>query len=142
MSDRDPAGLPPELGNLQLPEGELPDDLAVLGARLEAAAEREVVHRREKLRSWRNGVLAVFVATPLALAAAATDVAPSSEPVGQAARAAPSRLGIPDPSYAYVLEHVPDLSFATAAGRACVGDPDCRVPDRALMVPVRLRTLY
>ncbi len=120
------------------PGGPLPDELACLGARLEAAAEGKLRRRRALRRSLVNGGLAVLIGAPLALAAAAADLAPSDGPVAHSARA----NAAPDPSFAYVIQHVPDLTFAADAGRACVADPDCRAPGLPSPVPVRLRTLY
>lgn len=120
------------------PDGPLPDELATLGARLEAAADRTLRRRRALRRSLVNGLLAVVVGAPLALGAAAVDLAPSDGPVARQAAA----NALPEPSYAYVIQHVPDLSFAASAGRACVADQDCRAPDAPSPVPVRLRTLY
>jgi hypothetical protein len=142
MTPVDPSTLPPEVRDLALPAGApLPDDLAVLGARLEAAAARKA--RRRALRgSILNGLFVVLVGAPLALAAAATDLGPSSEPVDRVARDS-SALASFERSRPYIIQHVPDLSIATAAGRPCAEVPGCRVPGRgAPFAPVRLRTLY
>ena len=120
------------------PGGPLPDDLASLGDRLEAAAAGKLRRRRALRRSLVNGGLAVLIGAPLALAAAAADLGPSDGSVAHSARA----NAAPDPSFAYVIQHVPDMTIAAGAGRACVADPDCRAPGNPSPVPVRLRTLY
>lgn len=66
---RPPAPAPPELGGWLPPVdgARLPEDLDVLGARLEAAAGRRPARRRAVRR---NGMCPIFVGVPVALATA------------------------------------------------------------------------
>ena len=103
---------------------ELPDELARLGARLETAAAAQIARRERVRRSLVRGVCAVVVGIPLALAAATTDVAPSTRPVAELARTQPA-LTTSMASTEFVLDRVPDEGVA-AGGRPCVMVPDCR----------------
>ena len=120
------------------PDRPLTEDLATLGACLEAAADRKLRRRRAIRRTLRDAALVIGVGVPLAVASGAANLGFSDGPVARSARA----NAAPDPSFAYVIQHVPDLTFAASAGRACVADPDCRAPGLPSPVPVRLRTLY
>lgn len=85
------------------------------------AAQVDSRHRRR--RSLFKGACAVIVGIPLALAAATTDVAPSSRPVSELARSQSSPSGALFRA-AFVLNRVPDTD--AAGGRPCVMVPDCR----------------
>lgn len=136
------APAPPELGGWLPPVdgAALPEDLAVLGARLEAAAGRTVARRRALRRVLFNGACAVFVGVPLALAGAASDLAPASHPVAKVARANPSVA--PPSRLEYVIQHAPDVPLAAATGPVCLKDPDCRAPESPSLVPVEIGTIY
>jgi len=103
---------------------ELPDELERLGARLETAAAAQLARRERVRRSLRRGLGVVSIAIPLALAAASTDLAPSSQPVADPARTQPPP-STSMASAAFVLDRVPDEGDA-AGGRPCVMVPDCR----------------
>lgn len=103
---------------------ELPDELAHLGERLEAAAAEELHARRRRRRALLKRGCVVVLGIPLALAAATTDVAPSARPVSEIARNdVTAMVPLVDPSF--VLDRVPDEADA-AGGRPCVMVPDCR----------------
>ena len=112
----------------------LPPDLAALGAQLEAAAERQLARSRRRRRVL-DALCVVLVGTPLAVAAATTDVAPASTPVSQAARSNPSQM--------ILSGGLPGLlpqSFIASNGRLCTRDPDCRTPDIPSPVPFPFRS--
>ncbi len=111
-------GVPPEH------RPELPDELALLGDRLEAAAAGQLDVRRQRRRSLLKGACAVLVGIPLALGAATTDVAPSARPVDELARPDGTDT-VPLVNASFVLDRVADEGDA-AGGRPCVMVPDCR----------------
>jgi hypothetical protein len=129
-----------ELPDWRPPADPLPDELATLGARLEAAAAGALHRRRRLRRSILNGAVAAMVGAPLALAAAATTLGPSDSPNPAAASA--SAAAASAASAAYEIQHLPDMSSLASVGHACVIDPDCRAPGVPPSVPARLRILY
>jgi hypothetical protein len=134
--DREPVPAPPELGGWMPPAEtpELPADLALLGAEIEAAASRRLQRRRRLRRSLVHAGCVVAVGVPLAVSAAAVDLAPASEPVAEVAR---GQLTWPTSPSALPVR---DVTTGTSAGRVCVQDPDCRVPELPSPAPFPLRT--
>jgi len=116
----------------QRPPG-LPADLEALGARLEGAARRRVARRVAIRRSALHGALVVLVGTPLALAAAARDVAPSSRPVDRLARLAPPDAVI-DASSFHAMDQLPRAALVASNVRSA--------PELPSPVPSRNRKLY
>jgi hypothetical protein len=126
---------PPELGGWTPPAGgsELPADLALLGAELEAAAARRLARRRALRHSLVNALCVLGIGVPLALSAAAVDLAPASEPVAEVAR---TQDVWPQPVSSLPVR---DVTIG-AAGRVCAQDPDCQVPELPSPAPFPLRT--
>jgi hypothetical protein len=127
---------PPELGGWMPPVEApgLPEDLAALGAELEAAAARGIVRRRAMRRSALHAAWVLFLGVPLAVSAAAVDLAPASDPVAEVARSQPVWPESPSALPAH------DATIGTSAGRVCAQDPDCRVPELPSPAPFPLRT--
>lgn len=115
-------------------DSELPPDLKRLGADIEAAAVRRLQRRRSLRRSLLHAVCVLFIGVPLAVSAAAVDLAPASEPVAEVAR---GQAVWPDSPSALPAR---DVAIGTSAGRVCAQDPDCRVPELPSPAPFPLRT--
>lgn len=104
------------------PDPELPPDLAMLGDRLEQAAARSL-RRHARRQAILNGIAAVALAVPLALAVSATDLAPSS---GE--RLLPLTAA---PFSGDEVAHIRDERAAATrepVERVCLDANDCRSP--------------
>lgn len=127
---------PPELGGW-MPPGEppaLPDDLATLGAEIEAAAGRRLMRRHALRRSAVHAACVVCIGVPLAVSAAAVDLAPAGDPVSEVAR---MQTVWPESPSALPAHHT---TIGASIGRLCAQDPDCRVPKLPSPAPFPLRT--
>ena len=103
---------------------DLPAELDQLGEQLERAATAQLARRRAWRRALRKGAFSVVVGTPLALAIAAGELAPSAGPVERIARSEPVRVTV-GTTVARFAEREPDAADA-ARGWPCVMYPDCR----------------
>jgi hypothetical protein len=130
------APAPPELDGWTPPAEApaLPEDLAALGAELEAAATRGLIRRRAARRSLLHAAWVLGLGVPLGVSAAAVDLAPASDPVADLARSQPVWPESPSALPAH------DVTLGSSAGRVCAQDPDCRVPELPSPAPFPLRT--
>ena len=104
----------------------LPDDLARLGAHLEAATER-ALDRRRRRRAWFHGVGASMLAAPLAAIVMAAPLASSTDvPV----KARPLETALQPPTIAFMVRHIPEERVARSVGEPpCRAGEDCRTPE-------------
>lgn len=114
------------MGSL-LPDREgLPSELDELGERLQIAASAQLARRRARRRAVRKGAFSVLVGTPLALAIAASELAPSSAPVERIAGSSEVGVTTTDTmTTTRLVDRQPDAARA-ARGWPCVMYPDCR----------------
>jgi hypothetical protein len=109
----------------------LPDDLARLGAQLEAATEL-AVQRRRRRRAWFHGVGASMIAAPLAALMLAAPLAPSTEvPV----KARLLETALQPPTFAFMVRHIPDEKLPAAMRGSCLAAEDCRTPVAPSLTP-------
>jgi hypothetical protein len=109
----------------------LPDDLARLGADLEAATAAAAARRRRR-RAWFHGVGASMLAAPLAAVMVAAPLEPSNAiPV----KARPLQTALQPPTFAFMVRHIPDERVPLAVAGACLAAEDCRTPVAPSLTP-------
>jgi hypothetical protein len=102
----------------------LPDDLAALGAQLEAAARRSLERRAALRRSLRQALVVVVLGAPLALLAGAKDVGDTSRPIEAVARLVETSAPEMPPYKTHGgLEHSPQVSLTASTQRPAPDPP-------------------
>ena len=109
----------------------LPDDLARLGAQLEAATE-DAMRRRRRRRAWIHGFGASMFAAPLAAVMMAAPLAPSNNvPV----KVRLLETALQPPTFAFMVRHIPDERILARPAGPCLAAEDCRTPVLPSLTP-------
>jgi hypothetical protein len=109
----------------------LPDDLARLGAHLEAATEA-ALRRRRRRRAWVHGAGASMLAAPLAAVLMAAPLEPSN---AVPTKARPLQTALQPPTFAFMVRHIPDERALSGPAGACLAAEDCRTPVAPSLTP-------
>jgi hypothetical protein len=105
---------------------DLPSELALLGDRLEAAAQRTLERRRARQALLGRGV-AVALGAPLALGVAAGNLAPGTGVPTPAHIRSTFSVSSQPPTSSFMVRHIPDEHGRPAWRPACPQARSCRV---------------
>jgi hypothetical protein len=115
------------------PDGELPDDLHLLGVYLEDAA-RETLRRRQRRQTVMNFIGTVMLSLPFAIAVAAADLSPADSVLPS--RPTPLSLDVQAPATVFrVVGHVPDQPLPSTTKDRCSDAQVCRAPAPPIRYP-------
>jgi hypothetical protein len=109
------------------------DDLARLGAALEAATGHAVRRRRVRWQTARGLIASVALAVPVVLGATQQTLEPAAGPLPRVPAITDPALW--PPTFDLMVRHIPDENAESVVHQPCLDARDCRAPIRPTRQP-------
>ncbi len=109
------------------------DDLARLGAALEAATSHAVRRRRVRWQTARGLIASVALAIPVVLGTTQQTLEPAGGPLPRVPAVTDPALW--PPTFGLMVRHIPDENAESVVQQPCLDARDCRAPIRPTRQP-------